>query len=204
MNGIGKMITVGVLGVLLGIGGTYLFTNYNLVEKKSDNKQVFNDSFDYKSKGFDSFFDKTFDDDFFGKDFSPFKQMEKMRENMNRLFEDQFNNSLDNKYFDNWFEGRFGGSVFDIGESEDDKFVYYRIQLDGVDQNNLKIDVSNGQLNISGVINKESEKSSQGSLSKSRVSQSFKRSFPVPLGVDADKVEFETKENEIIVKFPKT
>ncbi len=200
-----KSIGIVFLGVALGVGGTYLFNNYSFVEK-SDKKIISkNDLFSTPDRSnFDHFFDKNFDQDFFGESSSPFKQMEKMRENMQRLFEDNFNDSFDNKYFDNWFDGRFGGSVSDIGESEDDEYIYYRIELEGIDKNNFKIDVTDGQLNISGVIDKLSEDSSNGSFSKSRLRKSFNRSFPVPSGVDADKVEFETKENELIVKFPKT
>ncbi len=200
-----RFIGIGFLGVVLGVGGTYLFNNYNFVEK-SDKKIISKDDLSSTSdrNNFDRFFDKTFDQDFFGESSSPFKQMEKIRENMQRLFEDNFNDSFDNKYFDNWFEARFGSPVSDFGKSEDDEYIYYKIELEGIDKNNFKVDITDGQLNISGGIDKLSEDSSGGSFSKSRVRKSFNRIFPVPTGVDADKVEFETKENELIVKFPKT
>ena len=206
MNQTWKFIGVGLVGVALGMGGTFLFNHYNLIAKK-EKEIVKEGSLPFTSSSnrdnFNSFFDKNFDQDFFGDNFSPFKQMEKMRENMHRLFEDSLNDSFSSKYFDNWFEERFGGSVSDIGVSEDGNYIYYRIELEGVNKDNLNINVRDGQLSISGEIDKLNEDRSDESFLKSRIRKSFKRSFPVPTGVDTDNIDFETKENQLIVKFLK-
>ncbi len=214
-----KKIILGIVGgILVGSIGTYAYMNYDIVkrearssvrnlEKGSENKESLSPEISQKDiprKRLDRFFDDTFDNDFFDPHFSPFKQMEKMRENMDKLFEQHFGGRDHSQLFDSWFNDKYGGSVFDIEQEEDDKHVYYKIRLEGVDQNNLKIEVEDGMLNISGDIVETREEASRGTISKSNFRQHFYRSFPVPANVDADKVQFETKEDIIIVKFPKS
>jgi HSP20 family molecular chaperone IbpA len=188
-----------LLGILIGGGITYFFLNYDLVKKNDPDDQKLSPvtSADLqKRKGLHQFFDQTFDDDFFNQSFSPFKQMEKMRESMNKLFQMEPGSG---DMFDPWFDGRFGGSVFDIEQKEDDQFIIYEIKLKGLSQSDLNVDISDGMLTISGKLTRGSEEKN----AKSVFSQSFNRSFPVPHGVDADKAEFDSTDESVIVKFPK-
>jgi len=122
---------------------------------------------------------------------------------MDKLFGEQLGQLKGENHFDDWFKGRFGGSVFDIEQKEDDKYVYYEIKLEGLDKNNIKVNVIDDMLEISGKIIKTEEKNSSSGISKSQVQQSFHRSFPIPPGVDSEKVEFETEDERLVVKFPK-
>ena len=202
-----------VAGLLIGASGMYFFNNYNIEKKNQPSKKVVqNENSNSKQadslrpliqKDFDKFFNHSFDDDFFNPDFSPFKQMEKMRKNMDKLFSDRFGDLNSNLYFDDWFKGKFGGTVFDIDQDEDDDYVYYTIKAEGIDKSNVKVDVQDGMVNISGKVDQMNENKSEDSLSKSRFSSSFSRSFPVPSNVDANSVKFEAKDDEIVIKFPK-
>lgn len=202
-------ISMGIaVGLIVGALGMYFFMSRNSVQKVSERNMVNQNRSESRlmkpltRKDFDSFFDHSFNDEFFKTDLTPFKQMEKMRKNMDQLFNNQFKNYDSDLYFDNWFEGKFGGSVFDVEQAEDDDFVYYKIKAEGIDKNNLSVVVENGYLKISGKIEKTNESSAEDTSSKSHYSSQFARSFPVPNGVDADKVKIETSNQEIIVKFP--
>lgn len=184
-------------------GGTYFLTNYSLVKKEKEELSKKTITTSPIKKDFDSFFYNSFNDDFFSPNFSPFKQMEKMRQNMDKLFGDHLGQLKSGSHFDNWFKGKFGGSVFDIEQKEDDKYTYYEIKLEGLDQNNLKINVVDGMLEISGEIIKTEESNSSSGISKSQVRHNFHRSFPVPSGADSEKVDFETEDDKLVVKFPK-
>jgi len=87
----------------------------------------------------------------------------------------------------------------EIRSREDDKYYYYDIMVKGLDQEKLKINVQDGQIEISGQIeNKESENGSS-----SYFSSSFHRSFPLPFNADGGKVEVENDKEKMTIKVPK-
>lgn len=142
-------------------------------------------------------FDGLFNDDFFRQSGDPFTQMRRMREQMLKNFP-QPNGA--GSPFDSWFEKKFGGgSVAELNQREDDKFVYYDIAIQGLAENKVKVNVSDGQVEISGEVTKKSESGNQASVFTS----TFHRSIPVPVGVDANKAELNQEKDRIVVKFPK-
>lgn len=149
-----------------------------------------------------TFYNKVFDKDFFQRDRSPFEEMEKMRKEMDSLFESTMKDHS-KITFDDWYGSKFGGTIGDIDQDEDDKFVYYKVDIQDVDRDTIKTDVSGGQVTISGSRSEIQAEEAEGTDVKAESYQSFHRSFPVPSGVNADKVEFETKGNELVIKFPK-
>lgn len=149
-----------------------------------------------------TFYDKVFDRDFFQRNQSPFEQMEKMRKEMDKFFESTMQD-YSKITFDDWYGSRFGGSIGDIDQNEDDKYVYFKVDLKGIDKNTINTDVSGGQVTISGSHSDLHAEEEAGANVRSESYQSFHRSFPVPSGVNPDKVEFETKDDELVIKFPK-
>lgn len=147
-------------------------------------------------KPMDPFFDRFFNDDFFGRSRDPFEEMRRMREGMIKQFEQDEGGGL----FDSWYKKKFGGgNAGDITRREDDHFVYYDIAVDGLRQEKVNVKVENGQLTISGQVEKKSEEGNSGSYFKS----SFQRSFPVPSNVDSGKFQLEQGKEKLVVKFPK-
>lgn len=144
-------------------------------------------------------YDNMFDRDFFRQSHSPFEQMEKMRKEMDKYFEASMND-FSKVTFDDWYGSKFGGAIGEIRQNEDSKFVYYSVDLKGIDKNSIKTDVTGGQVIISG---SSSNIQAQEEGQRSESYQSFQRSFPVPGGVDPNKVQFETKGDELLIKFPK-
>lgn len=182
-----------VAGIAIGGAGTHFY-------KESQEPKI--SSSDLPTRNLSKFYDRTFDSDFFQQNRSPFEQMKKMSEEMDKMFEESFQD-MSKLTFDNWYEGRFGGSINDIKQEEDEKYVHYRIDLEGLDKDSVKVDVSGGQVNVSGSSTKvEAQEEGQGNV-QSEVHRSFHRIFPVPANVDANRVEIETKGDEIHLKFPK-
>ena len=95
------------------------------------------------------------------------------------------------------------GQVGRLETSENDQFIIYEILLDQVDKNSLKIDIKDGQINLSGQAKIEKENKGQFGISKSISISSFNRSFPIPQGVKAEEVQIENNEKSVILKFPK-
>lgn len=145
----------------------------------------------------DPFLDGFFDKDFFkGKTQDPFSHMKRMQKNLDKLFEGYPQEWLEGNAFDDWFNSRFGGSVFDIEQSEDEDSVYYTLIVKNIDRDSIKVSIKDKQV----VVFDSYLESNPNDL----VTQSeYKRSFPIPFGVDEEKVSVENTEDGIVIKFPK-
>jgi HSP20 family molecular chaperone IbpA len=128
----------------------------------------------------------------------PFSQMDKQMEEMMKRMDRAF--------------GRVGGGMFGhfddmqmaaandikITEHEEQGFKYIDIEADGIDKENLNIEIDNGMISVSGQI----KKSSKGNGSHSEYISTFQRSFNVPEDVDSSRVEFVPIDKGISLKFP--
>ena len=86
----------------------------------------------------------------------------------------------------------------DIAESE--KGYEITVELPGMDEKNVEVKVSNGNLTIKG--EKQEEKKKDYYLHE-RHFGSFERSFEIPEGVDADKIEANFRKGVLTVTLPK-
>lgn len=121
---------------------------------------------------------------FFGGQ-DPFAEAERMREEM--------------------MKGMPGMQMIDAGgeqevvKREDADAVYYEIQ--GVDQTKLQTKVDGGYLTIQGETRKKTGE--EGGFFQAEVRNSFQRSFPLPPGVDEQKMELSSEKDKVILRFPK-
>ncbi len=108
-------------------------------------------------------------------------------------------------FFGNSIQG-ITGSIMEsndvkIEAREDDKFKYVDILAEGVSKDDLKINIKDEMIMISGQIKKE-EKSDDGQVLSS-FSSSFMRSIPVPENVDSLNPDFDLSGKKIVIKFKK-
>ena len=136
---------------------------------------------------------------------------ESLRREVDRLFEDF--------QLGSW-RSPFGRSVFDVqpfwrGEigwgkapAVDivDKGNAYEItaELPGMDESNIDVKFADGTLTIKGEKRDEKEEKKKEYCLSERRYGSFQRSFGVPDGVDADKIEANFKNGVLTVTLPKT
>jgi HSP20 family protein len=92
--------------------------------------------------------------------------------------------------------------AMDIIEKED----AYEItaELPGLDDKNIEIKLSNNTLTIMGEKSEEKEDQQKNFYLSERRYGSFQRSFPLPDGVDADKIDAKFSKGVLTVKLPKT
>ena len=193
-------ITIGVLCFALGITGLLVFQNYrgSKVQDVDTSGELFSQKGDLGGT-LDSFFN----DDFFKSSKSPFEEMRRMQERMMKQFESS-EGDPGGDIFDSWFKNKFGGGdLGDIHMREDDDFVYYDVAIKNLVNSKLDIRVQEGQITISGTIEKRSSHDDDKRNSSQFYSSTFHRSFPVPYGVDDTKAEMEQKGEKIIIKLPK-
>lgn len=128
----------------------------------------------------------------------PFEQMRRMQEKMLRQFAGRGGLGGQSAPFGG------GGQVFemnsaDFSEREDEKFVYYDLDVKGMTPQDLKVNVEDGQVSVSGRLEKKTDEGGSPAI----ISSSFQRSFPVPPNVVAEKFELEQEGAKIVIKFPK-
>lgn len=134
-----------------------------------------------------------------------FKRMEKQMEQMlggsglgfggPSFFDDDMNLglSLDSKVNDLKVQSR-----------EDDKFLYFEILADNLNEKSLKIDVENDRLTIKGETLQEQEENGSGLRSLYRSSSTFMQSYKLPREVDSAGMKVLKEEGRIVVKIPKS
>jgi HSP20 family protein len=89
----------------------------------------------------------------------------------------------------------------DIAESE--KAYEIAAELPGMDEKNVEVKVANGNLTIKGEKQEEKEEKKKDYYLHERHFGSFERSFEIPEGVDADKIEAKFKKGVLTVTLPK-
>jgi HSP20 family protein len=94
-----------------------------------------------------------------------------------------------------------GTPAVDITES--DKAYEVTAELPGMDEKNIEVKVANGNLTIKGEKQEETEEKMKDYYLHERHFGSFERSFQVPEGVDADKIEASFKKGVLRVTLPK-
>lgn len=89
----------------------------------------------------------------------------------------------------------------DVAESE--KAYEIAAELPGMDEKNIEVKVANGNLTIKGEKQEEKEEKKKDYYLHERHFGSFERSFEMPEGVDADKIEANFKKGVLTVTLPK-
>jgi HSP20 family protein len=132
---------------------------------------------------------------------SPFRMMRRMMEDMDRLFGDfGFGNDL----FPMMERGGMGiwSPQVELFEREGDLVI--RADLPGMKQDDIRVEVRGNQLMLEGERKSEQEDEQGGVWRSERSYGSFRRTIPLPEGVDLDNVtaKFENGVLEVCMKLP--
>lgn len=131
-------------------------------------------------------FNDWFDDSFDPNSWDPLHEMQQMQERMNQIFGNAFNRFDRSSNFNHLFKSSQFSPRIDVLE-EDDKFIV-KVDLPGVDNENINVSLEDQTLTINGSIDqKKEETDEQGRLvSRERRSGKFNRAitFPIPLKPD--------------------
>jgi HSP20 family protein len=94
-----------------------------------------------------------------------------------------------------------GAPAVDIAEK--DNAYEITADLPGMDEKNVEVKLSNGNLTIKGEKKEEKEERKKDFYLQERRSGSFERTFGVPEGVDTDKIEAAFKKGVLTITLPK-
>jgi HSP20 family protein len=137
------------------------------------------------------------------------RPFESLRREVDRLFEDfqlgPWRSPFGRSLFDvqPFWRGEIGRApAVDIAET--DKGYEITAELPGMDESNIDVKFADGTLTIKGEKRDQKEEKKKDYYLSERHYGSFQRSFGVPDGVDADKIEANFKNGVLTVTLPKT
>jgi HSP20 family protein len=141
-----------------------------------------------------------------------FRPFDTLRRQVDQLFRDfdrgwdvwqPFNRSM----FDlapAWPTEMTWGTVPAVDVAEHEKAFEITAELPGLDEKNIDIKVANGVLTIKGEKSEEKERKEKDYHLSERRYGSFRRSFNLPPGVDADKIDARFQKGVLTVTLPKS
>ena len=123
-------------------------------------------------------------------------EMTGLRRDMNRLFDSFWGNREEEEgIHGNWLPAT------EVSEAGDE--IVISAELPGMSQEDVKVTVANNVLTIQGEKKQESEHKEGNTYRTERTYGAFSRSFTLPSGVDAGKVEATCKDGVLGVRIPK-
>jgi HSP20 family protein len=102
-----------------------------------------------------------------------------------------------------WHYVPWGAAAPAVDVTESEKGYEITAELPGMEEKNIEVKVSNGTLTIKGEKQEEKEEKKKDYYLHERRFGSFERSFSLPDGVDADKIEAGFKKGVLTVTLPK-
>lgn len=139
------------------------------------------------------------------------RPFESLRRDIERLFDDfspaSWRAPLARSMFDVepfWRGERSWAKVPAVDVVEKDKAYEITAELPGMDGSNIDVKYADGVLTIKGEKKEETEEKKKDYYMSERRYGSFQRSFGVPDGVDADKIDAQFKNGVLAVMLPKS
>jgi HSP20 family protein len=124
-----------------------------------------------------------------------------LRGEMDRLFDSFLRDPFGSMDWPHWGVGKWSPAM-DVAES--DKEVSVRAELPGIDPKDLDVSVVGNQLILSGEKRESSETKERGFYHSETHYGSFRRSVPLPEGVDTEHVDAEFTQGVLTLRLPKT
>jgi HSP20 family protein len=126
----------------------------------------------------------------------PTRELSTLQSEMNRLFSGFFDEQRGQGN-----GGRRWAPPIDVFERED--AIFLKADLPGLDEDDLRIEVNDNALVISGERRSEAQEEKNGYYRVERSYGAFSRSLVLPDGVDADRIEANFDRGVLEVKVPK-
>ncbi|NOZ20861.1 MAG: Hsp20/alpha crystallin family protein [Planctomycetes bacterium] len=153
-------------------------------------------------------FDLSLDDDWFNQPFNPdtwnpFEEMQQMQEHMDRVFDRAFGRLGEAPRFQPFVRDLSYSPKLDVTEQKD-RYVIH-VDLPGVDQSNVKVEVKGQVLTISGKREKLVEQKDQKGrvVQRERRTGQFERRLRLPKPLDAAKMKTKQENGILTIILPK-
>lgn len=131
----------------------------------------------------------------------PWAGFDAIRDEMDRLFDD-FSRGI--MRMPRWGRMTGAATVPPVDIVEKDKAFEISVELPGMSESDIDVKVTDNRLTVTGEKKEEHEKTDKGYHLSERRYGSFMRSFSLPPGVDADRIDANFKDGVLRVTLPKT
>lgn len=125
-----------------------------------------------------------------------------LQQEINQLF-DQMMRDFETPFFASE-KDVIGSFVLCVDMHETEKDVTVTAEIPGIDEKDISVTLSRDILTISGEKKTEKSEDTKGFYKMERVYGSFRRSLPVPAGIDPDKVEATFKNGVLTITLAKS
>ena len=130
------------------------------------------------------------------------REMDSLHKDMDRLFEDFWKGSGSQSLMKKpWQHDDLTPRV---DETEDEKAFHIKVELPGMDKDDVDVTLSSGVLTIRGEKKREEEEKGNDFYRKERSFGSFRRSLPVRTEVDEGKIAARFDKGILYIELPKT
>ena len=129
---------------------------------------------------------------------SPWREMPALHNRFNRLFDDPFfsiGRMADESGLGNW------NPAVDLYEKDDHYMI--KAELPGVDKKDIKIDLKDRLLTLSGERSYDNEVNEENYYHRERSYGRFQRVFTLPADVDSEKIKAKYKDGVLEIEVPK-
>ena len=141
-------------------------------------------------------------DDFFGNKWEPLEEMRRMQEQFNRIFNESFGRAMKNRGFTPYIKESFFEPDIDIREEKDNYVV--KIDLPGMEKDNINIEIKDHVLMVSGERETVVEENKGDKFFKQeRRYGRFSRSLALPDDANEDQINAEYKNGVLTIKIAK-
>ena len=130
----------------------------------------------------------------------PFQELSSLQRQMNRLFESFGGKTSLTPFEEDLSAWEFGPPVDII---EDDQKLTFKVEVPGIEEKNIKVEVENNVLTVRGERKMEKDIKEENFRRMERHYGSFARSFSLPPSVDAEKIEANYTDGVLAIQMPK-
>ncbi len=135
---------------------------------------------------------------------NPMREMNRLQRRLDRMFDEYLTEQFPNLFKETPSLGNFEAEftpACDVNETD----THYLLSFDlpGVKKDEVKIEVLDNLLIVSGERNKEHKEQTKGRVSQEKYYGSFMRSFTLPSDLDANKVEAHFENGVLQIALPK-
>ena len=131
----------------------------------------------------------------------PFQEFNSFQKQMNRMFDNFFGRTTSLKPF----EENLGDWEFDLAADiyEDDQRLTFKVEVPGIDEKDIKVEVENNVLTVHGERKLEKDIKEENFRRMERHYGAFSRSFTLPSTVDPEKIEADYTHGVLAIQMPK-
>ena len=131
----------------------------------------------------------------------PFQELNSLQKQMNRMFDSFFGRTTSLMPFEENLNDLEFGPPVDI--YEDDQKLMFRVEVPGIDEKDIKVEIENSVLTVHGERKLEKDIKDENCRRMERHYGAFSRSFTLPSTVAPEKIEADYTHGVLAIQMPK-